>query len=519
MVEAMVSREKYDRDLGRISEQNVALQGQVKKLQDQLHAILKLWKSGKSERRPLSINPGQSQLFDLPAEVEQAVVEESQKPKTTPRKRRASKPQGSINLPDSLERREETHEPDLDPNFEWEQIGVQRTEILEREPGQLYVRVILRPKYKKVKPQTADQKCQIEVAPLPERALPNSYVGSGLLAWLIAGKLVDHLPFYRQIKKVERETGVALPKSTVNDWFSGACTLIKPLYDCLVRITLLSDIIQGDESRIEVLTTIAKDKDGNLKLQHKKGKATTVKIRRGWMWVIHDPLTGNVVFNFESGRGKAAANQLLGDYEGYLQVDGYAGYKDLLAKRAVTYVACLVHIRRKFHEALGNDRKRATKGVDFISRMYAVEKETITMTPEERCIRRKERLAPILEEYKSWLLEQRREVTPKSKIGKAITYALNRHEGVMSILKDGRLKLDNNLIENLIRPLALGRKNYLFAGSDAGAQRLAIMYSLLGTCKAKGVNPLKWLAKVLDLLPTAKVNDLEKLLPGNLKLD
>ena len=525
MVEATESRASDQQLIRQLRAKNKALTEQVQKLQDQLHAVLAMFQSGRSERRPLSGDPGQGQLFDLGTDDQATNLREDQstptgalKPKP-PRKARAAKRQGVVTLPHHLERREETVEPDLDPEHEWELIGTERTELLEREPGRVYVRVILRPKYKKVTPKSSDEPTRIVGAPAIERVLPGSYVGAGFLAWMIVDKLVDHLPFYRQIKRLQRESGVQLPKSTVNDWFAGACTLLEPLYDRLRQQTLSADYLQADESRIEVLTTINQDKDGNTKQGKKKPKPGTVKIRRGWMWVVHDPQKGGVVFNFEPSRGKAAANTLLGDYTGYLQVDGYVGYEDLLQKKSVAYVACAAHIRRKFYAALKNDRKRAEKGMDYIAGMYALENQTEEMSAEARQEYRMEHLQPLLVEYKTWLLDQYREVTPKSNIGRAIKYALNRHEGMENMLIDGRLKLDNNLIENTIRPLALGRKNYLFAGSDAGAQRLAMMYSFFGTCKALGVNPLTWLHRVLEIMPTANMSDLDSLLPGNLNLE
>lgn len=520
MVEATVSRAKYEQSKAEVKE----LKAKVQKLQNQLYAVLAVFKTGRSERRPQPGDPDQGQLFEVAA-IDPSDTAPVVPPKPKPaRKANRPKKQGVLNLPEHLERREETIEPALDPDFEWEHIGTQRTELLEREPGEVYVRVILRPKYKKVTPKGSTESCQIVVAPALDRPLPNSYVGAGFLAGLMVNKLVDHLPFYRQIKRIERESGVKLSTSTINDWFAGACTLLEPLYNHLRIKTLTVDYLMADESRIEVLTTILKDKYGILKKNSKKKKkakpkADAVKIRCGWMWVVHDPQSGNVVFNFEPGRGKSAANTFLGDFTGYLQVDGYSGYVDLLKKKRISYIACTAHIRRKFHASLKTDRKRATKGMDFIARMYAVQSKTEDMSPEERKAYRLEHLKPVLAEYKAWLVKEYPKVTPKSTIARAIKYALNRHEGMENILLDGRIELDNNLIENKIRPLALGRKNYLFAGSDAGAQRLAMMYSFFGTCKALNVNPLKWLQRVLEVLPSTKMSDLENLLPGKLNLE
>ena len=497
MIQATVSRETHERELAKRD-------AKIAGLQRQLDAVLRLLKTGKSERFVPVVDAAQGSLFALP-EAEDAPVE-----KQTVRYEREVRPKkehpGRAPLPEHLERREEVIEPDLDAAYEWERISEERTEILEHELGELYVRVIVRPTYKKkARPATPSDTTpsdttttEIVTAPLPERALPGSYAGEGLLAHLIVAKLVDHLPFERQIRRLKREYDLVLPKSTLNGWFAAVCTLLEPLYQLLKARTLAQDYLQADESRIEVLTVIAKDKHGKPKKNKRKVKPKASKIHRGWMWVVHDPVHGYVLFNFEPGRGKADANELLGDYEGYLQVDGYASYGDLLAKPEVTYVACVAHVRRKFFDALNNNAQRAEQALAMFAHMYRHEREARDYEPAARLVYRKKHLRPVLEEFKHWLDEHSVQVTSKSTIGRAIGYAQNRYEGMKNVLKDGRLELDNNLIENKIRPLALGRKNYLFAGSDAGAQRLAMFYSLLGTCQALGVNPHRWLQRVLE---------------------
>ena len=523
MVEAMISLAEFERE--------IALRdAKIERLQRQLDAVLRLLKKGKSERFVPSVDAAQGNLFDLPEQADIAqqtqTVRYERKVRAKPKKNHP----GRAPLPDHLERREEVLEPELDPAYEWERIGEERTEVLEHEPGELYVRVIVRPTYKKKAPcetsneetfneETSNEETQIVTAPLPERALPGSYAGEGLLAHLIVNKLVDHLPFDRQRRAMKRDYDLDIPKSTINSWFAAVCTLLEPLYELLKARVLAQDYLQADESRIEVLTTIAKDKHGKVKKNKRKLKPQTSKIRRGWMWVVHDPVHAYVVFNFEPGRGKADADALLGNYSGYLQVDGYSSYEDLLAEPGVIYVACTAHVRRKFFDALKNDRVRAEQALTLLAEMYRHEREVRPYTAAQRHAYRLIHLAPLLSAFKTWLDEQCIRVTPKSTIGQAMSYAQNRYRGMKNVLLDGRLELDNNLIENQIRPLALGRKNYLFAGSDAAAQRLAMLYSLFGTCKALGVNPHRWLKRVLQLIPETKMSELGKLLPGKLKLD
>ena len=263
---------------------------------------------------------------------------------------------------------------------------------------------------------------------------------------------------------MKREYDRVLPKSTLHGWFAAVCTLLEPLYPLLKARTRAQDDLPADESRIEVLTAIAKDKHGKPKKNKRKVKPKASKIHRGWMWVVHDPVHGYVRFNFEPGRGKADANERLGDYEGDLQVDGYASYGDLLAKPEVTYVACVAHVRRKFFDALHNNAPRAEQALAMFARRYQHEREARDYEPAARLVYRKKHLRPVLEEVKHGLDEHRVQVTPKSTIGRAIGYAQNRYEGRKNVLKEGRLELDNHLIEHKIRPLALGRKNDRFAG-------------------------------------------------------
>ena len=277
--------------------------------------------------------------------------------------------------------------------------------------------------------------------------------------------------------------------------------------------------MQADESRIEVLTTISKDKHGKPLKNKRKRKPTNVKKRRGWMWVAHDPIHNRVLFDFKPHRDKAAANALLDDFTGYLQVDGYVSYEHLLEKPDVDYIACMAHIRRKFFDAQSNDRKRAIYALSIIEKIYAIEKIARSMPEDERCHHRLQHLQPLLVSFKEWLDAEYLKVTPKSTIGKAINYTRNRYAGIENILYDGRLEIDNNLVENKIRPLALGRKNYLFAGSNQGAHRLAILYSFVGSCKAQDVNPHKWLKKVLEVIPNTPLSQLPNLLPGELEVE
>lgn len=491
---------------------------QIASLQNQLNAVLRLLKTGKGERY-VPAAEDQLSLFAETTEVAPATPTSEPQTITYQRQAKSKKPHpGREPLPEHLERREEVLEPELDPNFEWKKISEERTQTLEFDPAHLYVRVLVRPVYKKVT-QDPSAPTEIRTAELPWRPIPGSYATASLLAHIIIAKLVDHLPFYRQIQRFKRDQDLILHKNTLNGWFAAVCTLLEPLYEVMRQQVLSQTYLQADETWMMVLTHLATDKAGEkIKKKEKTNGAKDKKIQRGWMWVVHDPVHQHVLFNYEAGRTKQDARSLLADFKGYLQVDGYAAYSHLFKQCKVIHVACLTHIRRKFYNALTNDKKRAEQALGYIRTMYRLEDQARNLDADQRYEYRLKHLQPLLEEFKNWLDETGVQVTPKSPIGKAMIYAQNQWAGLKNVLLDGRLQIDNNLIENTIRPLALGRKNYLFAGSNKAAQRLAMMYSFLGTCKAQGVNPYLWLKKVLEVIPDTKLSELVNLLPGKLDL-
>jgi len=277
--------------------------------------------------------------------------------------------------------------------------------------------------------------------------------------------------------------------------------LLEPLYEVLKKKILSSDYLQADETPIKVL-----DKD-------KKG--TT---HRGYHWVYHAPIEQLVLFDYREGRGREGPNEILENFRGHLQTDGYAVYEDYGRKSGVILLHCMAHARRKFDEAKDNDLARAEYALTNIQKLYAIERQARdnNLTPEQRYALRQEKSLPVLTELKSWMLENYKSVLPKSTIGQALHYSLERFDKLMIYATDGKLEVDNNLVENAIRPVAIGRKNYLFAGSHNGARRAAMLYSLLGTCKINNVNPFEWLRLTLDKIPVYPVNRLHELLPNKM---
>lgn len=396
-----------------------------------------------------------------------------------------------MKLPEHLERREIIVEPEEDTSH-CKKIGEEITEELEYEPGRLYVNKIVRPKY--ARPCNGG----IATAPMIERPLPKAIAGAGLLAQIVIDKYVDHLPLYRQMERFKRE-GIVIPYSTVTDWVSGTCKLIEPLYEALKKLVLQSDYLHADESPIKVL-----DKE-------KKGAT-----HRGYYWVYHNSLVRLVFFEYRPGRGREHPEETLKDFKGYLQTDGYPVYDFFKDKEGITVFSCMAHARRMFYDALANDKARAEYALAQFGLLYDIERKAVLLsgTDEVKQLRQQEAV-PILQSFGQWMQQEYIKVPPKSAIAQALQYSIGRWKELSIYTTDGKLKIDNNPVENSIRPVAIGRKNYLFAGSHEAAQRSAMLYSLLGTCKLHAVNPFIWLRDVLKRLPTHHISKIEELLPQN----
>ena len=354
-------------------------------------------------------------------------------------------------------------------------IGHEITEQLEMTPAKFYVKQYKRAKYAR------HEGNGVAIGKLPEFALPKSIAGSSLIVYLLISKYVDHLPLHRQIKIFKR-IGIELSDSTINDWIVRSINLLTVLHDRQTHILLSSGYIQNDETPIKVLDS------------EKKGQT-----HRGYFWVSHSPGQKVVVFNYSKGRSAQFPTEFLKNYHGYLQTDGYGVYDNFEQKNGITLVGCMAHARRYFVEASGNDKQRSEYFIAQLQILYRMEEDLreSNAAPEEILAKRQEVAMPILKRLHQWLKENITQVVPQSTIGKAIGYALTRWDKLMQYAQDGILQIDNNLIENQIRPVAVGRKNYLFSGSHESAQRAAIIYSLLGTCKLNNINPQDWLNDVL----------------------
>lgn len=363
-------------------------------------------------------------------------------------------------------------------------IGKETETTLERCPGTNYKLQTNYYRVMKIEEQPSDEPRKVLKPKRRERPIKRCLAGITLLADIIMLKFVYHLPFYRILALYRAgPTGVWISSSTVCDWYEQTVELLKHLYDELRRQVLAGPYVQIDESVIPVL-------------DHEKQKSV-----QGYLWAVRAPLCGDIFFHYDQrGRSYDVAKDLLEGYQGIMQSDCYGAYDQFENNRLITMVACWAHARRYFIKALEYDRRRATEALAFIKLLYKIEHEADEkgMAPQQRQALRQEKAAPVLKEFEQWLKDNWVEVLPHSPIGEAIHYAYSLFDRLSEYVKDGRILPDNNLIENAIRPLAIGRKNWLFCQNDAAATRHAIVYSLLGCCKAAGVDPRVWLEDVLD---------------------
>ncbi|MVZ63826.1 IS66 family transposase [Sphingobacterium humi] len=374
-------------------------------------------------------------------------------------------------------------------------IGKEITDELECEPAKFYIKRYIRYKY------AAKDGSNVSIAELPERVIDKGIPGPSLLAMILADKYLDHLPLYRQKQRFAREK-IQIPSSTIEGWTKQALEKLEPLYEQLIFDTKSKGYLQVDETPIKVL-----DSD-------KKGAT-----HQGYYWVYHAPLDGTVLFDYSPTRGGIAAVPMLGNFKGYLQTDGYAVYEKYGKKKEVIHLACWAHARREFEKALDNDKERAEKALLMIQQLYALERNAKddALSAERIKELRLEVSLPIINEMGKWIFEEIKNILPKSQIGKAMGYAYARWDSLSAYLYDGSLQIDNNLIENAIRPIALGRKTYLFAGSHEAAQRAAMIYSFFAICKKHEVNPFQWLKNTVRSISPINHKNLKDLYPQNYK--
>src|SRR5215472_6112576 len=379
-------------------------------------------------------------------------------------------------LPAELPRETETIEPRHEAcpacGGALRRLGEDVSETLEYVPARFKV-------IRTVRPKLSCAGCsQIVQAPAPNRPIDRGLAGPGLLAHVLVAKYADHLPLYRQSEIYQRE-GVELDRSTLADWVGGASRTLRPLVDALKKYVLDAEKLHGDDVPVPVL------EPGN-------GKTKTGRL---WTYVRDDRTAGNVEpaavwFSYSPDRKGEHPARHLQSYTGILQADGYAGFNQLYETGRIVEAACWAHVRRKFHDLYQAHRSPIAKeALERIGVLYGIEQEIRGRSPSERKQARLAQSRPLLEAMHAWWKATLSKLSPKSDVAVAIRYALERWSALLRYCEDGRIEMDNNAAERALRAVALGRKNYLFAGSDTGGERAAAIYSLLGSAKLNGIDP------------------------------
>ena len=364
-------------------------------------------------------------------------------------------------------------------------------------PPQFFRREIVRPKYR----HRLDRSRAPLLAPAPARVVPGGYVSAGLLAWMLTSKYCDHLPLYRQEKMLAR-WGAPISRQTMNDWVRLAAERLEPLHRRMRQELLAGGYIQADETPVR-----CNDPD------EKHGGTS-----EGWLWVTSRP-GGDVVFDWRLSRRHDELTSLLPDFRGILQSDAYGAYPSFVrAREGVVWVGCWAHARRGFHEALAEAPQRAGFVLRLIAHLYQYERQWDQAGggPALRAARRGGHFGPTLALLRRTVQRLAELSLPRSLLGQACTYLLNQWAPLTAHLDHGRTKLDNNAVENAIRPSAVGKKNWLFIGHPDAGQRTAVIYSLIISCQRHGKDPLAYLRDVLTRLPAlTNQDDLKSLLPGS----
>lgn len=485
-------------------------EARIAQLEKQVDYLKRQLYGGKSERY---INPDpqarQLELFEgvdlLPGEKEAAAKAEKEirsgKEARARRMEKAKKTAVRQTLPENLERKIEHVYPQGYNPEEWDLLDGKEplyTEVLIKEPAKFYV---LRT-YRHKAIRKADH--VIVTADCPVKPIAKSYASSSLLADLMVDKYVDHIPFYRQHKQFER-LGLKIPEPTILGWFQEVSDLLMPLHFRLWELMKKTDYLQCDETTLPVV---------------RSDKHKTVK---GYIWLVRDPMCGREYFYWDKGsRSGEVVLKLFSGYQGALQTDGYERYELLDGKKGVILLSCWAHARRKFSDAIKNDKERAESALEQIQLLYEVERQIKEQALSfEDAAKLRVRLAyPIMVRFEKWLVAEHARVIKGSPIEKAILYTYSRFNKLSRYHLDGRYNIDNNGIENAARPVAVGRKNYLFCQNDDTAESTAIIYSFMGCCKAAGVDFRTWMIYFLDHVHDYDedyTKDIANLLPDNLK--
>lgn len=462
-----------------LREENIVLRTQIAWLQNQLFGP---GKSEKLDRAQLLLKLGELEKLAAAQPVETITYERTKGAKTP----RALPAETFAHLPVKETITIEPPAVQADPTL-YEKIGEERTFEVDVTPPKLFKREFIRPKYR----HRLDRNRPPVVAAAPVRPVAGGYASAGLLAWIMLSKYVDHQPLYR-LEQMSQRWGATLTRQTMSDWVGLTAQWLEPVYRQMYRGLLASGYVQADETPVR-----CNDPD------EKRGGTS-----QGWLWAISQP-GGDVVFDWRLSRRHGELTSLLGDYRGVLQSDAYEAYPAFAREHAgVEWVGCWAHARRKFFEAAGERPRTAERILQLIAQLYRWEKRwDEANVGEARAGLRQKHFARPLYWLRTIALALRKKVLPKSGLGQACTYLLNQWEPLTAHLRHSQTRLDNNLIENAIRPSAIGKKNWLFIGHPDAGQRSAIIYSLVISCQRHGKDPLAYLKDVLSRLPAMTNRD------------
>jgi len=378
-------------------------------------------------------------------------------------------------------------------------FGEDVSEVLEYVPASFKV-------LRQVRPKLSCSGCErIVQAPAPSRPIERGLAGPGLLAHVLVAKYADHLPLYRQ-SEIYARSGVELERSTLADWVGGASRLLAPLVEALRHYVMAPGKVHADDTPVPVLAP---------------GQGQT-KTGRLWTYVRDDRPAGDtaapaVWFAYSPDRKGEHPGRHLEGFRGVLQADAYAGFHHLYQDHQIQEACCWAHVRRKFYDLQqAHASPLATEAVQRIGQLYDIEREIRGRSPDERKQARQARARPVVDAMQTWFEVSLRKLSRKSDVALAIQYALNRWTALTRYLENGQIEIDNNAAERALRAVALGRKNYLFAGSDAGGERAALLYSLIGSAKLNGLDPEAYLREVLGRIADHPVNRISELLPWHL---
>ena len=375
-------------------------------------------------------------------------------------------------------------------------IGEETSWRYEYKRGSLRIKRTIRRKY------VVPGQDGVAIAPLPPAPIEKGNAGPSLIAHVTQSKYEFHVPLDRQRKMIAQECGVLLAESVMCDIIKAGCFWIEPVYLGMAEYIKKCRYLQADETPIQVL---CKDHRG--------------KTHRGYYWVYFDPLGKVILFDYRKSRGGDAPSTFLAGFNGTLQVDGYEGYNGICSKPGVTRAACMDHVRRYFERSRDSQLQDAEYALSIIASWYAVEEQSraLNLDADQRLVRRKQLIAPSMGQFCEWLKMQTRSALPQSPLGKAAYYALGQWKGFQPFLNNGTIQLSNCLIENGIRPVAIGRKNYMFKGSHEAAQRGAMIYSTVGTAKLHGIDRFDYFTDIFTRLPASTNHQIDLFLPQNWK--